>query len=513
MEKAVEHVQIQFSTVRTGRAAPALVEKLHGRVLRLAGPAAAARRRSRCPRPASCSSSPHDRSSLGAIEKAIRDSDLGVNPSNDGVVIRLNFPPLTEERRKEYVKVVKHMAEDGRVAVRNLRRDARKHLEARREGRRDLGRRARAGREGAREDHPRPRRADRQGARPQGARAARGLTTPWQPARERMTREDQMSDDDVATTPERDDRDDEDFGGHRCSPTSPTQPSVRRHRRAPADASAPTTPGRCRTGPSRRPARCRDAGAAAASDRRRRRRRARRVVVVHDRVAGVARRSAAPTGELDEPDRRSTGESLPSPAVRRRRSTITIGRSMPPRASPAASPSAPIRPTTARPPVPQGRSRARPTARPRVRPRPPARRAPTGRRTAPRAARPADRHRRRAGRSPRCSSARMLLAPVGGARRRRRRPRPRRRRVLRQGHREGLPPGHGRRPRRLRRRAARRLLGRRAAPCRWSSCSRSSPAAVGVHRRRRRRVGPDAEHGDHDARRRVDRAARLVRAR
>ena len=72
---------------------------------------------------------PHDRNSLGAIEKAIRDSDLGVNPSNDGTVIRLSFPPLTEERRKEYVKVVRHMAEDGRVAVRNLRRDARKHLE------------------------------------------------------------------------------------------------------------------------------------------------------------------------------------------------------------------------------------------------------------------------------------------------------------------------------------------------------------------------------------------------
>ena len=77
---------------------------------------------------------PHDRGSLGAIEKAIRDSDLGVNPSNDGTVIRLSFPPLTEERRKEYVKVVKHMAEDGRVAVRNLRRDARKHLEALRAG-------------------------------------------------------------------------------------------------------------------------------------------------------------------------------------------------------------------------------------------------------------------------------------------------------------------------------------------------------------------------------------------
>jgi ribosome recycling factor len=73
---------------------------------------------------------PHDRASLGAIEKAIRDSDLGVSPSNDGVIIRLNFPPLTEERRKDFVKVVKNMAEDGRVAIRNIRRDVRKHLDA-----------------------------------------------------------------------------------------------------------------------------------------------------------------------------------------------------------------------------------------------------------------------------------------------------------------------------------------------------------------------------------------------
>jgi ribosome recycling factor len=66
---------------------------------------------------------------MGAIEKAIQASDLGLNPSNDGVVIRLAFPALTEERRKEYVKVVKGMAEDGRIAVRNIRRDARKTLE------------------------------------------------------------------------------------------------------------------------------------------------------------------------------------------------------------------------------------------------------------------------------------------------------------------------------------------------------------------------------------------------
>ena len=129
MEKAVEHVQNQFTTVRTGRATPALVEKLlveyYGAPVplqQLAG--------FQVPEARQLVVKPHDRGALAAIEKAIRDSDLGINPSNDGVIIRLNFPPLTEERRKEYVKVVKHMAEDGRVAVRNIRRDARKHLEA-----------------------------------------------------------------------------------------------------------------------------------------------------------------------------------------------------------------------------------------------------------------------------------------------------------------------------------------------------------------------------------------------
>ncbi len=128
MDKALSHVQSQFSTVRTGRAAPALIEKLNVEyygapvpLQQLAG--------IQVPEARQLLVRPHDRASLGSIEKAIRDSDLGVNPSNDGTVIRLSFPPLTEERRKEYVKVVKHMAEEGRVAVRNLRRDARKHLE------------------------------------------------------------------------------------------------------------------------------------------------------------------------------------------------------------------------------------------------------------------------------------------------------------------------------------------------------------------------------------------------
>ena len=129
MDKAVGHVQSQFQTVRTGRAAPALDREADHRVLRRPGAACSSSPASRCPEARQLLVRPHDRGTLAAIEKAIRDSDLGVNPSNDGTVIRLSFPPLTEERRREYVKVVKHMAEEGRVAVRNLRRDARKHLE------------------------------------------------------------------------------------------------------------------------------------------------------------------------------------------------------------------------------------------------------------------------------------------------------------------------------------------------------------------------------------------------
>jgi len=129
MDKALEHTQSQFGSVRTGRATPALVDKLqvqyYGADVPLQQLATF-----QVPEARVLIVKPHDRGSMSAIEKAIRDSDLGVNPSNDGVVIRLALPPLTEERRKEYVKVVKNMAEDGRVAVRNVRRDARKALEA-----------------------------------------------------------------------------------------------------------------------------------------------------------------------------------------------------------------------------------------------------------------------------------------------------------------------------------------------------------------------------------------------
>ena len=128
MEKAVEHVQSQFTTVRTGRASPALVEKLvaeyYGAMVpiqQLAG--------FQVPEARQLIIKPHDRASLGAIEKAIRDSDLGVNPTNDGNVIRIVLPSLTEERRKDFVKLARHKAEEARVSVRNIRRRAKEELD------------------------------------------------------------------------------------------------------------------------------------------------------------------------------------------------------------------------------------------------------------------------------------------------------------------------------------------------------------------------------------------------
>jgi len=129
MGKALEHLQGQFLGVRTGRATPTIVEKLaveyYGATVPLQQLATF-----QVPEARMLVVKPHDRGSIPAIEKAIQSGDLGLTPSNDGVVIRLSFPMLTEERRKEYVKVVKAMAEEGRVALRNVRRDARKSLEA-----------------------------------------------------------------------------------------------------------------------------------------------------------------------------------------------------------------------------------------------------------------------------------------------------------------------------------------------------------------------------------------------
>jgi ribosome recycling factor len=129
MDKAVEHTRSEFASIRTGRAAPALVEKLkvdyYGSEVPLQQLAGI-----QVPEAKVLVITPYDKGSLKAIEKAIQHSDLGVNPNNDGALIRLNFPPLTEERRKEYVKAAHHKAEEGRVSVRNIRRSARKDLEA-----------------------------------------------------------------------------------------------------------------------------------------------------------------------------------------------------------------------------------------------------------------------------------------------------------------------------------------------------------------------------------------------
>ena len=129
MDKAVEHTRSQFATVRTGRATPSLVERInveyYGAPVPLQQLASIS-----VPEARQLLIKPHDRGTLEAIEKAIRESDLGANPNNDGISIRLSLPQLTEERRREYVKVAKNMAEDGRIALRNTRREARKTLES-----------------------------------------------------------------------------------------------------------------------------------------------------------------------------------------------------------------------------------------------------------------------------------------------------------------------------------------------------------------------------------------------
>lgn len=129
MAKAVTHLQAEFSAIRTGRANPALVDQLkvdyYGSEVPLQQIAGF-----NVPEPRLLVITPYDKGSLKAIISAIQASDLGINPSDDGTVIRLAIPPLTAERRKEFVKVAKSKAEDGRVAVRNVRRSARHDLDA-----------------------------------------------------------------------------------------------------------------------------------------------------------------------------------------------------------------------------------------------------------------------------------------------------------------------------------------------------------------------------------------------
>jgi ribosome recycling factor len=129
MHKCVDSTRHEFGSVRTGRANPALLDRIvvdyYGSVTPLKQLATI-----NAPEARLISIQPYDKSSIKAIEKAIQNSDLGINPSNDGVVIRIVFPQLTEERRKELVKLVRHRAEEGRVAARNIRRSARHELES-----------------------------------------------------------------------------------------------------------------------------------------------------------------------------------------------------------------------------------------------------------------------------------------------------------------------------------------------------------------------------------------------
>ncbi|MGB7860406.1 MAG: ribosome recycling factor [Acidimicrobiia bacterium] len=129
MEMAIEHVANEFSTVRTGRANPQLLHRItvdyYGTPTPLQQLASIG-----VPEPRLLVVQPFDKSTVTDIERSIQNSDLGLNPTNDGTVIRIAFPPLTEERRKELIKVVHRMAEDGRVAVRNIRRHSKTDMEA-----------------------------------------------------------------------------------------------------------------------------------------------------------------------------------------------------------------------------------------------------------------------------------------------------------------------------------------------------------------------------------------------
>ena len=128
MEQAVTHLKEDLSGIRTGRATPAVLNRItvdyYGAPTPLQSLAGIS-----VPEASMLVIQPYDRTSLGAIEKAIQKSDLGLNPSNDGQVIRVAIPQLTEERRKDLVKQVHARAEDGRVAVRNVRRHAKEELE------------------------------------------------------------------------------------------------------------------------------------------------------------------------------------------------------------------------------------------------------------------------------------------------------------------------------------------------------------------------------------------------
>jgi ribosome recycling factor len=128
MDKAIVVLKDELAGVRTGRATPALLQRIvvdyYGTPVPIQQLASFS-----VPEPRTLVITPFDRNAISAMEKAIMSSDLGITPGNDGTVIRLGFPPLTEERRKELVKLVHHRGEEGRVAVRNIRRHSKEELE------------------------------------------------------------------------------------------------------------------------------------------------------------------------------------------------------------------------------------------------------------------------------------------------------------------------------------------------------------------------------------------------
>lgn len=129
MKAAVQHTQAEFAKVRTGRANPGLVADLPVEYYGTATPLQQIAGIS-VPEARMLLINPYDQSALKEIERAISSADLGLNPTNDGTVIRVVFPDLTEERRKEYVKLARERAEDGRVAIRNIRRQAKGEIAA-----------------------------------------------------------------------------------------------------------------------------------------------------------------------------------------------------------------------------------------------------------------------------------------------------------------------------------------------------------------------------------------------
>jgi len=122
MDKSVEALQRELVSIRTGRANPAMVEKV---MVPFYGTPTPLNQLAQISTPEArlLVIQPYDRSQIGAIEKALRAPEVGLNPGNDGAVIRVPVPPLTEERRRDYVKLVRQKAEDARVAIRNIRRD------------------------------------------------------------------------------------------------------------------------------------------------------------------------------------------------------------------------------------------------------------------------------------------------------------------------------------------------------------------------------------------------------